>query len=321
VGKSQTKPAPSTVLVDERQGLGTWCRRHLVVVLLALGFGASSAQQFWPVLRTAAGSLSWSADLGTTPAHPGSLNQVADISGVRAANPVVASLGTDDFGSETPRSLVLVDTSPGRNAREGTARLGTNPANPQTYSAGAILLNGARLTEILPDYIVLERGGGSVRLYAQGRGPAVHPEKSPLLQVGGTRIGGNLASSAGSLPDDSRTAAIRNYIRFNPVLENEQLRGFELLVGARPEAFPRLGLLAGDVLTQFNGVKVTDGNQVMDMLERLFAGAAIDATVERGGRSQRVTLDGSVLSKPTARRDTLDIPGTGRMSNPSEEKT
>ncbi len=56
-----------------------------------------------------------------------------------------ASHGTDSSVSPRPLPLYLVVTMPGRNKNEGTARIGTSVENPQTYTSGAILANGARL--------------------------------------------------------------------------------------------------------------------------------------------------------------------------------
>src|SRR5712671_4146777 len=90
--------------------------------------------------------------------------------------------GTDSSISATPQALVLVSTTRGRNAREGTARLGTHPENPQTYAAGALLANGARLLEIYDDHIVLERDGKQAKLYLASSGKK---SQGALLMVGG----------------------------------------------------------------------------------------------------------------------------------------
>src|SRR4051794_33361966 len=74
-------------------------------------------------------------------------------------------MGNDSSSSKTPLPLILTGTSPGRNAREGHAYIGVNKDSPQTYMAGALLVNGARLTEIYAQYVVLEKSGKSVRLY------------------------------------------------------------------------------------------------------------------------------------------------------------
>jgi general secretion pathway protein C len=260
---------------------------------VALGCGAFSAEQFQPLLKNAHGRNQQSSTSRATRvevAHP----KPGPDSIARTIDPTVAKLGTDDVGSKTPRNLILVDTAPGRNAREGTARLGTNPLNPQTYSAGAILLNGARLTEIYPDHVVLVRGGESVGLSVRGKGSASAYEQSSLLRVGGSE---SVSISAPAVSDpDPLTTAVTAYIRPNPVFSGEQIHGFSLDAGTDPRVFSKLGLRTGDVLTRVNGVGVTDGGQVIDMLEQLMGGAAIDATIERSGTIQQITLNGAGLA-------------------------
>ena len=97
-----------------------------------------------------------------------------------------ALLGTQVSISPVREPLILVRTTPGRNAHEGLAQLGTSRENPQTYVAGALLLNGAQLAEIHADYVVLQRGKQSTRLYVSGGNhPAGRADTSELLCVGG----------------------------------------------------------------------------------------------------------------------------------------
>lgn len=206
------------------------------------------------------------------------------------------SPSTQHVEKKKPDTLLLIDTTPGVNFHDGTARLGLDVHNPQTYVAGALLVNGARLTEIHSDYVVLERGAETARLYAQGKQPAESPSSSSLLQmttappqppteiavpVSGVQAGASMT--------------ITDFIRPNPVFDHDQLQGFQLYPGRQSAAFFRLGLASGDVLTGINGVSVADAPQVMDALEQVLAGAALEITVERGGHRQEVTLDGATI--------------------------
>jgi hypothetical protein len=83
--------------------------------------------------------------------------KVAETASRPSAPPDAATslLGTASSISPDELTLVLVATSPGRTPRDGTASLGTDPRNPQTYAAGASLVNGAVLAEIHADHVVL----------------------------------------------------------------------------------------------------------------------------------------------------------------------
>jgi general secretion pathway protein C len=169
--------------------------------------------------------------------------------------------------------------------------------NPQTYVAGAILTNGARLVEIYSDYVVLERGAESVRLYAQRNQAAESSSLSPLLQA--TTALPKLATQSAAPTSDAQadaTMSITDFIRPNPVIDHEQLQGFQLNPGRQSAAFSRLGLASGDVLTGIDGAPVTDAYQVMDALAQVLAGGTLEVTVERGGHRQPLTLDGSAIA-------------------------
>ena len=79
-------------------------------------------------------------------------------------------LGTTSSVSPLPVALHLVATRPGRNVHEGYADIGVAVQSPQTYRAGALLANGARIDEIYADYVVLIREGQIARLYVEGNG-------------------------------------------------------------------------------------------------------------------------------------------------------
>jgi hypothetical protein len=66
------------------------------------------------------------------------------VSALPLATPTILP-GAESSLSKIPRELKLISTSPGRTPREGYAQLGTHPENPQTYVAGALLVNGSLL--------------------------------------------------------------------------------------------------------------------------------------------------------------------------------
>src|SRR5262249_52172757 len=88
--------------------------------------------------------------------------------------------------SDSPKRLVLTGTVLGRSPHEGTAFIGVDARNPQTYSAGAVLANGAHLTLIYKDHVVVEQNGRTALLYLTDRQPrAASDRSSDLLTVGG----------------------------------------------------------------------------------------------------------------------------------------
>jgi hypothetical protein len=196
--------------------------------------------------------------------------------------------GNDSSVSPAARSLILVRTQPGQNSREGLAQIGVNALSPQTYTAGALLVNGARLTEIYANYVVLVRSGSSARLYLQGEQYPLPPKEQDdsLLVVGGT--------TPGRPAPVTSQEPLTTYVRPSPVFDGTQLHGYALYPGQNSGAFSEMGLQSGDVVTRINGVAASASGSLA-MLHTLVDGAALTVEVERGGAPQQLSIDGSIL--------------------------
>jgi len=196
--------------------------------------------------------------------------------------------GTDSSVSPVPLPLILVSTQIGRNSREGIARIGVDPTSPQTYTAGAILANGARLAEVYPNYVVLERGDRSVRLYVQGQGAApTEADLGPLLTVGGAAPPPLALAEAGP--------ALTDFVRPSPVFNGSAVQGFQVYAGKDASTFEALGLRDGDVIVALNGASVSNAETALALLNTLVHGSALTAEVKRGGSTETLSLDGSII--------------------------
>lgn len=242
-----------------------------------------------------------SAETGVPVAAPNGPAVASSAVPLAASEPAVASLpGTESSISEQPMPLHLVSTSPGSSKNEGSARLGTHPQNPQTYAAGATLMNGARIAEIHADHIVLERDGRTAKLYVDGKQQARNAA-ADLLQVGGEQP--KLVQAP------PRGTRLVDYFRPSPVFDGEVLRGYVVYPGAKSGVFFQLGLQAGDVITAINGVPLSEAETAVEALQQLTQGAATTATVERRGKRQQISLDGSAILADQERARQADSAG------------
>jgi hypothetical protein len=219
-----------------------------------------------------------------------------------SAAPVAASAtrvlpGNESSTSDKPLQLFLVAASPGRNAQEGTAQLGTNPENPQTYVAGAILVNGARMVEIHTDHVVLERNGKRARLYtkARERSSAQTSALDDLTIVAPARP----ATAKIELAHDALTDVIRPMAHY----EDDLLVGLRVFPGRQSSNFSRLGLQAGDVIVAIEGVPIADELAATELLRTLTDGAALTLSVQRGSDALTLSLDGSLVASSAANKD------------------
>jgi general secretion pathway protein C len=201
--------------------------------------------------------------------------------------------GTDSSVSKVPLALHLTATRLGRNSREGYADIGVNVLSPQTYKAGAVLANGARLEEIYTDHVVLERDQRHTSLYIEGHAVPAGAETAAarsILTVGGT------AQVQAAVADGRDT--LTQFIRIAPVFEGDRFQALVLYPPDHGGVFAQLGLLPGDRLTAIDGVRLKDAKEAVAEFRRLSEGAWLNTTIERGGHAQTLLLDGSLLKSP-----------------------
>lgn len=218
-------------------------------------------------------------------------------------------LGSDSSISKVPLPLRLTVTRPGRNVHEGSADIGVNERSPQTYVAGAILANGARLIEIYPDHVRLEKGHRVVELYSDGR-PRPNAQAaalSDLLTVGGTQPAPARADSHEEITD---------YIRPSPVYSGTAVVGFQVYAGRQVGIFAQMGLQPGDVITAIDDVLLSEPQTAIEQLNRLTQGAVVSATLQRKGEQISLSLDGSVIEAVRQRQASMSAMQVMRVGAP-----
>jgi hypothetical protein len=209
--------------------------------------------------------------------------------GIGIAPPVPK--GNDSSLSPVPLPLFLVSVKTGKSIREGSARIGVVRESPQTYQAGALLENGARLTEIHAGYVVLEKSSHTARLYLADSEPSA-PNEAAMVSVGGnTRAEPAAITSREPLTD---------YIRPSPVFEGESVIGLRIYAGSKSGLFFQMGLHQGDVITAIDGAPVADLTSSWERLRALADGAVLAAAVKRNGEILQVTLDGGLVASAEA---------------------
>jgi len=194
----------------------------------------------------------------------------------------------DSSTAVTPLKLILVSVKPGNTPQEGIAQIGVFRESPQTFQAGALLGNGARIAEIYSNFVILERDGRSERLYLQNSLAAKVSAATPLSTISA----GNTAVAPG--PDQSRET-LTDYIRPSPRFDDGNLIGYQVYPGARAMPFFQIGLQSGDVIVQIDGVSLTDPASAAAALSELVNGATLSVLVRRKDGVQSLTLDGSAF--------------------------
>jgi type II secretion system protein C len=196
--------------------------------------------------------------------------------------------GNDSSISPVPLALTLVQVHLGRNATEGSAQIGVVRESPQTYQAGAILENGARLAEIHSDYVLLKNGTKQARLYLEGAHSTGKLGDTAMLTVGGIK----------EAPPPAKVTSrelLTDYIRPSPVYDGDTLVGFQVYPGAKSGPFTQMGLQPGDLIIEIDGTPLSNPAMAWEIFHQLTEGSALSATVMRKGTAQFVSLDGSLI--------------------------
>ena len=89
----------------------------------------------------------------------------------------------------------------------------------------------------------------------------------------------------------NQPASFTDFISVSPVTSNGQLQGYRLQPGKNPALFKSAGLKAGDIITEINGLNVTDPQQATEALGELRSSEALQLTVLRKDEYLTLYLD------------------------------
>jgi type II secretion system protein C len=202
-----------------------------------------------------------------------------------------APKGNDSSVSPIPLDLILVSVHLGRTPADSSAEIGVVRESPQTYMAGALLENGARLAEIHDHYVVLKKAPYSARLYLNSSSSG----DKALLAVGGT------AQLPPTRAKVTSREELTEYIRPSPVYDGDALVGYQVYAGAHSEVFSQMGLRAGDMIVALDDTPLTESEAAWNLLRRLADGQMLSASVKRGSELIRLSLDGSLITQAEER--------------------
>lgn len=153
-----------------------------------------------------------------------------------------------------------------------------------SFREGDVLpVSGVRVARIERDGVVLAEPGGLKRL-----------GWSRQAASGNTsgRISGAVRTQLVQRPQD-----IADFISVAPVREGDELRGYRINPGRKPELFNKLGFEPGDLAVAINGTDLSDSQQAQQILMQLPQLRALTVTVEREGQRHdiAVSLDEGAL--------------------------
>ena len=181
----------------------------------------------------------------------------------------------------------------GESSSAGGARaiIGDPKGKEDSYAPGDPLPGGAKLSEIYPDRIILERNGSfeTLRLPKKttNKGSARLNSRSTVR----TTSSGNAAAFSKYRSEIKKNpASLMNYVKATPERKDGKFIGFRLQAGKDPAAMKELGLMPGDVVMSINGVQIDSPAKGMKAMQALGDGDSVNVTLLRSGQETSMSL-------------------------------
>jgi general secretion pathway protein C len=190
---------------------------------------------------------------------------------------------------DTSLSLKLRAAIAANNPRFAHAIIADGNGNETVYFVNSTLPGGATVQQIQPDRVILARAGQLevLRLPREGQGPGAPAAggasaPQPALPAGQPNVQELVAQNA---------PGFLQVVRPQPFMPNGQLKGYRIYPGPNRQQFASLGLRAGDLVTEINGVALNNPAQGMEVFRSLGDAPQVTVTLERDGQPQVLTLN------------------------------
>ena len=297
------KPNPQSLVVylnQHQKQLHT-----IVVVLLSLYLIAFAAKLVWRIIPEP--QLSATPTVSRAPVISSSSGQngvnIAKIQhlnlfGNAAAKPAEPVAEVTD-APETRLNLTLTGVVASSEQEAGTAIIenrgsqavyglgekieDTNATLQKVYNDRVIIKNGVRNETLMLDGIDYDEANRRREMQARNR-PEPQEEEEDTVELSEEALEATAALR-------ERPANFTDFISISPKTEEGQLIGYQVSPGKEPELFKSAGLQAGDVITQINGLDLTDLQQSQEALSELRNAQTIELTIIRDGSLTTLYLD------------------------------
>jgi general secretion pathway protein C len=300
-------PAPEkwrTLLMAQGPRIATWT----LVVLLAIQCA---------VIVTGLGGTSRSKAATAKPAVTAPRHMV-DIASITNSHlfglTPVAEAPPQDPGTAPPTSLPLVLTGiiAADDPQNGLAILGQSAQSTKVFAVGDNVPGGAKLHLVYADRVVIDRGGGKLETLILPR--QIAPGTTPLPTTAVLNTESPVADRMRKLITE-QPSLMADVMRPQPVFANGKQTGYRVYPGRNRQAFLRLGLRPGDLVTAINGTPLDDPEHGQQIFNTLGSSSEAHVTVQRNGQQQDVILN---LAQVTQEAESLSGAQSGTAA-PGEQ--
>ncbi|HEX6397284.1 MAG TPA: type II secretion system protein GspC [Steroidobacteraceae bacterium] len=225
-------------------------------------------------------------------------------------NAVVQNANGD--GANAPPSsmpLVLAGLLATEDPKQGMAIIGESAAAAKVVAVGQQVPGGATLHSVYNDRAVIDRNGALESVLLPRRTAGSFSEAPPPPVAAAAPPNDAAIERMRRLVSDDPTL-IGQVMRPQPVFAGGKMRGFRVYPGANRQAFARIGLRAGDLVTAINGTPLDDKDRAQEIFATLNSSTDARVTVTRNGRQQELVLN---IAQIAGEAEQLNNGGDGMM--------
>jgi len=278
----------------------------LLVALLAtflLSFAAELTWRLWPQPDDNSGLKNIYSNQSVTLKNSNNGLNLADIKrlnlfGDYNAVPIVEKEVTDAPVTRLNLTLTGVVTS---SVKDQSAAIIENRNQQQTYGIGEkIEGTNASLKEVYVDRVIIKNGPNNETLMLDGvdynkiSNQSVNQAPVTLSQPNTQdperrTLSDDAIQASKELQD--QPASFVDYIAVSPHRPNGELSGYRVSPGKKPALFKAAGLKSGDVITDINGLDLTDMQQALEAMNMLKELQSLQMSVQREDELITIYLD------------------------------
>src|SRR5689334_712527 len=247
--------------------------------------------------------------------------QQLDIGGLVTAhlfgNAAVQTSGDAANAPPSSMPLVLACVLHTEDPKEGMAIIGESAQAAKVVAVGQQVPGGAQLDSVYSDRAIINRGGAleAVYLPRQSGGGIVSAAAPPPMAQAAPQGNDAMIDRMRKLVNDD-PGMLSQIMRPQPVFAGGEMKGFRVYPGANRQAFSRMGLRAGDMVTAINGTPLNDKDRAQEIFGTLGSSTDARVTITRNGRQQELVLN---LAQIAAEAERLGGGGDGNIPEQAPE--
>ena len=218
---------------------------------------------------------------------------------------------TNGDGANAPPSsmpLVLAGLLATDDPKEGMAIIGESAAAAKVVAVGQQVPGGATLHSVYNDRAVIDRNGALESVLLPRRAAGTLSAPPPPVASAAPPNDAAIERMRRLVSDDPNI--IGQVMRPQPVFAGGKMRGFRVYPGANRQAFARMGLRPGDMVTAINGTPLNDKDRAQEIFATLNSSTDARVTVTRNGRQQELVLN---IAQIAGEAEQLGNGGDGMM--------